>query len=153
MTHSRVDANQPEYRGVEIMPGVMAHITDNARAETVAALVRMFEIVKRNYTKMNIVNLTPHTIHLPNISIEPSGKVARCREFTGSAGVVNGVDLIYRKYGDVEDLPDPDPEIFYIVSMLVRQALPNRHDLGSPGDLVRDETGNIVGARNLVVNE
>ncbi len=101
---------------------------------------------------MNIINLTPHTIHLPNLTIEPSGKVARCKEFTELAGIVSGIELIYRRYGDVEDLPDPDPDNFYIVSMMVRQALPNRYDIASPGDLIRDESGQIIGAKNLVVN-
>jgi len=103
---------------------------------------------------MPIVNLTPHTIHLPNLSIEPSGIVPRCSEKTVVVGNFEGVELIGREYGKVSDMPELEQEMdtLYIVSMLVRQTLPHRKDIASPGDLVRDETGQIIGAKNLVVN-
>lgn len=99
-----------------------------------------------------LVNLTQHAINLPDRSIEPSGTVARCAEVTAEAGAFDGVSLVRRSYGAVSDLPDPQPNTLYIVSMLVRLACPNRTDLASPGDLVRDEAGKIIGCQNLVVN-
>ena len=101
---------------------------------------------------VKIVNLTPHTVHLPDRSIEPSGIVARCQENTTFVGTFDGITLIMRYYGDVTDLPDSESGTLYIVSMLVRQASPGRDDVASPGDLLRDVSGQIVGALNLVVN-
>lgn len=101
---------------------------------------------------MNIINLTPHEIHLPDRNVLPSDFVARCNEVTKDAGEFDGVKLIRREYGDVYGLPDPVADTLYIVSLLVRQALPERKDLASPGDLVRDGDGKIVGAKNLVIN-
>lgn len=104
---------------------------------------------------MNIINLTPHAIHLPNRTIEPSGQVARCQEWTLPAGTFDGIVLIRREYGAVEELPEYVHKSgnLYIVSMMVRQALPERIDLASPGDLIRDESGQIIGCKNLVVNK
>jgi hypothetical protein len=102
--------------------------------------------------KMKIVNLTPHAIHLPDRTIEPSGAVARCQEETIQLCSIDGIEFISRRYSDVYDLPDLQPNIIYIVSLLVRQALPDRMDLASPGDLIRDADGKIIGAKNLVIN-
>lgn len=102
---------------------------------------------------MKIINLTPHAIRLPNVTIESSGIVARRIEVTKYAHEVNGIKLITRTYMGTTDLPDKETGVMYIVSMLVRQAFPNRLDLFSPGDLVRDEEGNIIGCLNLVMNK
>lgn len=99
-----------------------------------------------------IVNLTPHAVHLPDRVIEPSGVVARCAEITAPAGEFDGAPLITRRYGEVIGLPEPRAGTLYIVAALVRLALPDRADLASPGDLIRDESGQIIGAANLIVN-
>jgi hypothetical protein len=101
---------------------------------------------------MKIYNLTPHIIHLPGMSLEPCKMVSRCTEKTIRVGEFLGIELITREYGDVTDLPEPAEGTLYIVSMLVRQALPHRQDIASPGDLIRDTNGQIIGAKNLVVN-
>lgn len=101
---------------------------------------------------MNILNLTPHAINLPGRTIPPSGTVARCAEETAQAGNIDGIEIVNRTYGAVTDLPAPQAETFYIVSALVRAALPHRKDLLSPGDVVRDADGKIIGAKNLVSN-
>jgi len=101
---------------------------------------------------MLIVNLTPHTIHLPNLTIAPDGRLPRCTEISESVGTFEGVELISRTYGEVFELPAPVPGTLYVVSALVRQALLDRKDLASPGDLLRDADGRIVGAKNLIVN-
>lgn len=98
------------------------------------------------------VNLTPHAIHLPNLTIEPSGTVARCQEKTVVVGSFDGVELTTKEYGEVQDLPAPKDGTMYIVSFIVRAACPERKDIASPGDLLRDDKGAIVGAKNLAVN-
>ena len=40
-------------------------------------------------------------------------------------------------------------ETFYIVSQLVKSALPNRSDLLVPAEMVRDEKGAIIGCKSL----
>lgn len=99
------------------------------------------------------INLTPHTINLPDRTIPPSGTIARCAEVTTPAGNLDGVEIICRNYGEVSELPEETSEdVYYIVSALVRLALPERFDLLSPGDIVRDESGKIIGAKNLIIN-
>ncbi len=98
------------------------------------------------------LNYTPHTINLPNITIDPIGIVSRCKEITQAADTINGVDVITRSYGKVINAPKEHPHKVYIVSLLVRLALPHRKDLLSPGDIIRDKEGNIIGCVNLVMN-
>jgi len=98
------------------------------------------------------VNLTPHAINFGDRSIEPSGKIARCSEVSSEAGEHAGIKLIRRSYGKIVDLPEPKEGTIFIVSILVRQACPSRTDIASPGDLIRDNDGKIVGAINLVIN-
>ena len=102
---------------------------------------------------MPFVNLTPHAITLVNgPTIAPSGAVARCSSTSSEVGSHEGVTLVRTVFGAVTGLPEPVEGTVYIVSALVRTALPGRTDLASPGDLVRDEGGNVVGCRNLIVN-
>lgn len=99
-----------------------------------------------------LINLTPHPIVFPDRIIPPTAPAARCTELSAPAGDFDGVLLITRTYSSVSDLPEPIAETMYIVSAMVRMALPERHDLASPGDLVRDAAGVIVGCKNLVIN-
>jgi len=112
---------------------------------------------------MKYINLCPHAIVIINVTgqivrmIEPSGQVARCEEKTEYPTMLSPdvIPLIYRTYGAVTGLPEEDKTgcLLYIVSHMVRQALPHRLDLASPGDTLRDEDGRIIGCKNLVVND
>jgi hypothetical protein len=105
---------------------------------------------------MNIVNLTPHSLNLVTangvVSVPPSGTVARCATTSTPAGEVEGVPLVRTVYGEVAGLPDPADGTLFVVSALVRSAVPGRNDVASPGDLIRDGSGNVTGCRNLIVN-
>jgi hypothetical protein len=112
---------------------------------------------------MKYINLCPYAITIVGDTggivrtIEPSGRVARCAEQTKYIPMLNGsadIPLILRTYGQVEGLPEEDDEYetMYIVSNMVRLALPERADIASPGDTVRDSEGHIIGCKNLVVN-
>ncbi|WP_077616859.1 hypothetical protein [Caenibacillus caldisaponilyticus] len=110
---------------------------------------------------MKIVNLTPHSINLmPNgadgteIIIPPSGTVARCATNRVQVGTVDidGVTISINRtqFGEVEGLPDPQPDTVYIVSSLVAQAVKGqRVDVLIVDDAVRDDQGRIIGARAL----
>jgi hypothetical protein len=98
-------------------------------------------------------NLTPHAIVVVGgPTLPPSGAIARCATKSAPAGEHEGVALVATAYGTVEGLPEPAPGVLYVVSAIVRSAVPERTDVASPGDLVRNEAGAVVGCRNLVVN-
>lgn len=102
-----------------------------------------------------IVNLTPHTITIlfsnETWFLEPSGTVARCKMVCEPAGHHDGIPLTSVSYGTVEGLPEPAEGVLYVVSALVKAAVPGRNDVASPGDLVRDASGNVIGCRGLNV--
>jgi hypothetical protein len=45
----------------------------------------------------------------------------------------------------------PTPNTYYIVSQIIKNALPHRDDLLVPADVVRDDRGNIIGCKSLGV--
>ena len=103
---------------------------------------------------MEFLNLTPHKLNIHNervlrFSIEPSGDVARVAVEYKLKGYIDGVPIYEAEYGDVEGLPDPQRGVLYIVSSLVKAAVPDREDVLSPGELIRDEDGRPIGCRGL----
>jgi hypothetical protein len=111
---------------------------------------------------MNIVNLTPHALNLmpagpdgPVVTIPPSGLVARCAvdrvQVDTVAVAVDGISVPVNqtRFGEVSDLPDPQPDTIFVVSALVAQAVPDRQDVFIVDDAVRDDQGRIIGARAL----
>ena len=104
---------------------------------------------------MPFVNLTPHAINIvgdATVTIPPSGRIARVTSTSSPVGEVEGVPLHRTSFGAVEGLDDPQEGVVQIVSAMVRAALPGRTDLASPGDLVRDGAGQVIGCRGLIIN-
>jgi hypothetical protein len=54
-------------------------------------------------------------------------------------------------FGQVENLPDPQPNTLFIVSAMVMNACPNRTDLVCPNESVRDSEGRITGCQSLAL--
>lgn len=104
---------------------------------------------------MTIMNFTPHSIKLLTASgtmqYAPVG-LARVSQTVTVVGEVDGVKLVNVHFGEVVGLPEPVVGTLYIVSAMVREACKSRTDLASPGDLVRDEAGNIQGCKSLILN-
>jgi hypothetical protein len=106
---------------------------------------------------MRLINLTPHEITIVRednkIVLPPSGTIARVattRRVVTTIEVDGMTIPVHRvEFGQVENLPEPQPGTWYIVSAIVAQAAPGRDDLVIPDDAVRDEQGRIVGARAL----
>jgi hypothetical protein len=106
-----------------------------------------------------VINLTQHDVNLyvkigtddaaAIVAIPPAGMVARCSVRREKVGEVGGIPVNRAGFGDVEGLPDPQPDTYYIVSALVAQACPDRHDLLLPDDTIRDDQGRIIGCRAL----
>lgn len=117
---------------------------------------------------MSLVNLTPHPIVLVSDggarrTIPPSGTVARVGTTPGEHLLDYTVEvgspvpiLAPDEWGDVEDLPEPQEGVAYIVSALVGLAMEgsDRTDLVMPGTAPadnpeRDAQGRITGVRVL----
>lgn len=105
---------------------------------------------------MKIKNLTPHALTLQGVNgrleLPPSGQIARLavnREACEPVAI-DGITLPVCRptLGAIVGLPDPEPEVILVVSALVAEAA-RRADVFSPGELVRDDSGRVVGAVGL----
>lgn len=105
------------------------------------------------YIKMNIINLTPHTVNLEIDGVMqafPSTGLARCAETTTEIGTVFGVRFVKKAFGEVTGLPEAKAGTIYIVSAIVLNALNGtRDDVFIPADAIRDEQGRIIGCKAL----
>ena len=104
-----------------------------------------------------IQNLTPHTVNIvmPDgeiLVLAPAGpapRLAVTRETLPDLLTDRGSISISRPtMGAVEGLPDPVDGVVLVVSALVAGAV-KRPDVLSPGELVRDSGGAVVGCRGL----
>lgn len=103
-------------------------------------------------------NLTPHPIRVVRpdgeiMELPPSGQVARVAAIETPAGDLDGIPLVSRTWGQVENLPAPEPGVFLVVSSLVFEAARDRNDLLVPDTgptAVRDASGQVVAVRRLV---
>lgn len=102
---------------------------------------------------MTFINLTPHTINIvtdgETINVPPSGDVARVATNYRVVDNINDVPIYECFYGDLTGLPEANGVDRYIVSGMIKTAVPHRTDVFSPGELVRDENGKPVGCRGL----
>ena len=106
---------------------------------------------------MNLVNLTPHPITVvmsdaSQLTIRPDGTLARVNATKTPLPPVNGIPVNATTYGQVMGLPNRNDGVGYIVSALVRLAVPHRRDVFSPGELVRDGQNNVIGCKSLEAN-
>jgi hypothetical protein len=104
---------------------------------------------------MKFINTTPHTITEVTTGIsffKDEACQVRVNETFVPLGTLGqeSVPIFQRDFGQVENLPAPSPDIIYIVSFLVKQALPDRRDLISPGELVRDAQGCPIGCKGFI---
>ena len=101
---------------------------------------------------MNLVNLTPHTIHIHTpegvVTLAPSGEVARVATVSVEAEDIGGIPTVRTTTGEVTGLPAPVEGKVFVVSGMVASAAP-REDVMSPGDLVRDDSGRPIGCQGL----
>lgn len=124
---------------------------------------------------MGLVNVTPHEITILDedrrtvlVTLPPSGQVARCAVTRALVGGVplEGVYLVgahdprspwvevpvfTSTFGELQGLPDPQPGVIYVCSLVAHQAAvaAGRTDTVSPGELVRGPDGQPVGCVGL----
>lgn len=101
-----------------------------------------------------IINLTPHDINIVDSNLNvintfKSEGIARVSANSVLKGYIKDINIYSTQYGEVTGLPDQQEGTYYIVSMLVKQALPNRTDLFSPSQLQRDSKGQPIGCLGL----
>lgn len=103
-----------------------------------------------------MLNLTPHAITLiasdgRETVIPPSGTVARVSTTEEVAGMLDGIPVVIRRFGDVTGLPaDGTP---CIVSALVLSAVPGRPGVYAPdtgATARRNAAGQVTGVTRLV---
>jgi hypothetical protein len=109
------------------------------------------------FLKMDaVINMTPHDVNIINnegtiIKIYPSsGKTIRLSSETIKTGFLDdGTPLTITKFGEPTELPKYQPNTYFIVSQIVKNALTSRNDLLVPAEVVRDDKGNIIGCKSL----
>ena len=62
-----------------------------------------------------------------------------------TAGMADGILIYWWAPEEIVNLPEPKPDTYYIVSKMLAQACPEREDFILPGNLVRNESGDVVG--------
>jgi len=114
---------------------------------------------------VNIINLTPHELTLVGENDEvigriiPTGQVARVKTLATEVGQVtvdgHAVPIVSTVYGKIENLPEPQENTIYVVSIMVVNALGTgtRSDVVAPDtgpqSVVRDAQGQIKGVRRF----
>jgi len=99
-------------------------------------------------------NMTPHELVIYNtkkekvLTVPPSGEVARVGTKRKLYNVVNGIEFWDMFYTDKPEFETKEDTI-YIVSGAVKALYPNRLDVVSPGELLRDEKGKPYGCVGL----
>lgn len=102
-----------------------------------------------------IVNKTPHAVYILNedgtiLRVFPkSNGMIRVKEDSRRVGMIDGIPISNTTWSEEVDIPEFNEGTFYIVSQLVKNALPKRTDLLVPKDVVRDDKGNIMGCKCL----
>lgn len=107
---------------------------------------------------MKIVNMTPHQVTICDASNKvvhtypASGETIRLKAETITVDhLPDGTPLSRTVFGDPVGLPAESTDTIYIVSQLIKSALPERRDLAVPAQVVRDGNGNIIGCQSLGV--
>ena len=105
---------------------------------------------------MKFINCTTHVLNIiandgEVIAVPPSGQVARVSTVRKQVMSIGNIPVFSVEFGEVESLPEPVSvsETVFVVSALVAQRVPEREDVFSPGELVRDESGQPIGCKGL----
>lgn len=106
------------------------------------------------------LNLTPHPLYVKSVdgeyvTIPPSGDVARVvyDRFPPEQVRIDGHEIAVAVAGaprEIVGLPEPEEGVVLIVAKAVSDAAPaHRGDMMSPGRLIRDEDGTVIGCDGL----
>ena len=106
------------------------------------------------------INCTPHVVSVQFPSGEvhsfpACGIVPRVQQHNVPVIHINDIPMSNIIYGEVENLPEPKENTYYIVSALVRERVPNRKDVISPDSgpsAIRNEKGQIEAVVGFICN-
>ena len=103
-----------------------------------------------------IINKTPHAVYILNSSdhsilrvFPKSNGMIRVNEIVEDVGEIDGIPISVTTWGETSEIPEYTEGTYYIVSQLVKNALPKRKDLLVPKGAVRDDKGNVIGCTRL----
>ena len=103
-----------------------------------------------------VINMTPHDVKIldkDNRVVKTYKKSGNLIHFTSKIVIddvlSDGTPLSHTEYSGLENLLEYNHKVFYIVPQLIKFLLPYRTDILVPADVVKDETGIIVGYRSL----
>ena len=108
-----------------------------------------------------MINLTPDAINIYDAdgktllaTIKPIGLVARVAMIRKQVDTVHGIPIYRSELGEVlgEVMGIPYGYTSFIVPKEVRLALPESLNIYSPGELIRDESGQPIGCIGLESN-
>lgn len=120
-----------------------------------------------NGTENAFINLTPHAVNvctgrskIPSITILPvydtkelqEEFLPRVNEKTLATTNLGIFPITEIAYNDVKNLPDEQVNTYLIVSAMVRTALPERYDLLSPGEAIRNDKGQTIACKGFYTN-
>lgn len=83
------------------------------------------------------------------IAIPPSRKVARIEEKKINKGIINFIPFYKKVYGNIIDLPEPEDDTYYIVTLSVAQEQLSREDLLVVGETIEDDREFVVRTKSL----
>ncbi|NCD41662.1 MAG: hypothetical protein EOL88_06165 [Bacteroidia bacterium] len=103
-----------------------------------------------------VINMTPHDINV----LDDHGEIIRTYKVSGKqirlasdlvkdVPLEDGTPTVKTIFGDPEGLPEFQEGVFFIVSQMIKNALPSRTDLLVPAEVVRDGAGAIIGCKSL----
>ena len=104
---------------------------------------------------MTVVNLTLHNIVVETADgrteFAPSGQVARVASVPSRVGTVAGIPVNRPIFGPVVGLPEPQPDVTFIVSSQVAIRVPERDDVVAPdtGPTAIRKNGQVVAVRGF----
>jgi len=106
-----------------------------------------------------IINKCPHAVYLLNDDgtilrvFAKSNGMIRVSKKDEDIGFIDGIPISRTEWGKTTSVPEEVIGTFYIVSQLVKNALPKRKDLLVPKGAVRDDKGNVIGCTRLDIGE
>jgi len=122
--------------------------------------------MSKQIERIKLVNLTPHEVVILNdqndilLRVPPSGMIARVDATEELVAEINGIPVYKVSYGNIQGLPEPEPNTVFIVSTLILAALKekgiDRKDVVAPNTnpskhgAVRDSKGQIIGVRSFI---
>jgi hypothetical protein len=78
-----------------------------------------------------------------------SNGMIRVEEIVKECEPIDGIAISSTSWGETTDVPEYLEGTYYIVSQLVKNALPKRKDLLVPKGVIRDDKGNVIGCTRL----